>query len=84
MSLPSKNRRRLRSTNALERLNQEIPRRERVIRIFPNVTSAIRLLGALLCEQNEAWISGRKWLDMTDYRSMQESTEELSGAARVA
>ena len=67
MSLPVKYRRRLRTTNALERLNQEIRRRERVIRIFPNEASAIRLLGALLCEQSEKWLSGRKWLDMNEY-----------------
>ncbi len=67
LNLPSKYRRRLRTTNALERLNQEIRRRERVIRIFPNRESVIRLLGALLCEQSERWLSGRKWLDMAEY-----------------
>ena len=67
LNLPSKYRRRLRTTNALERLNQEIRRRERVIRIFPNRESVIRLLGALLCEQSERWLSGRKWLDMSEY-----------------
>jgi putative transposase len=67
MSFPMKYRQRLRTTNALERLNQEIRRRERVIRIFPNEASAIRLLGALLCEQSEKWLSGRKWLDMNEY-----------------
>ncbi len=60
MNLPSKYRRRLRSTNALDKLNQEIRRRERVTRIFPNESSVIRLPGALLCEQSERWISGRK------------------------
>lgn len=54
MLLPSyKYRRRLRSTNALERLNQELRRCEQVIRIFPNQESVIRLPGALLCEQSE-------------------------------
>lgn len=67
LNLPSKYRRRLRTTNALERLNQEIRRRERVTRIFPNRESVIRLLGALLCEQSERWLSGRKWLDMAEY-----------------
>lgn len=47
---------RLRSTNLLERLNSEIRRREKVIRIFPNIPSAVRLIGALLMDQNEAWI----------------------------
>ncbi|WP_187694918.1 transposase, partial [Fervidicola ferrireducens] len=52
---------------ALERLNEEIRRRERVIRIFPNRESAIRLIGALLMEQDEKWTSGKKYLDMTEY-----------------
>ncbi|AEJ43053.1 hypothetical protein TC41_1104 [Alicyclobacillus acidocaldarius subsp. acidocaldarius Tc-4-1] len=43
--LPERYRRRLRTTNGVERLNEEIRRRERVIRIFPNRESAIRLLG---------------------------------------
>ncbi|WP_415579359.1 transposase, partial [Hydrogenibacillus schlegelii] len=48
--LPDRYRRRLRTTNGVERLNEEIRRRERVIRIFPNRESVIRLLGALLME----------------------------------
>lgn len=67
LHLPTKSRRRLRSTNSLERLNQEIRRRERVIRIFPSGESAIRLMGALLAQQSETWLSGRKWLDMAEY-----------------
>ena len=67
LHLPTKYRRRLRSTNSLERLNQEIRRRERVIGIFPSGESAIRLMGALLAQQSETWLSGRKWLDMAEY-----------------
>ena len=52
--LPEKYRKRLRTTNRQERL-EEIRRRERVIRIFPGAESAHRLLGALLVEQHEAW-----------------------------
>ena len=55
MCLPEKYRKRLRTTNMQERLNEEIRRRERVIRIFPNEASAHRLIGALLAEKNEAW-----------------------------
>jgi putative transposase len=65
--LPERYRRRLRSTNMLERLIEEVRRRERVIRIFPNERSAWRLLGALLAEQHEAWSTGRRWLNMEDY-----------------
>jgi transposase-like protein len=46
---------RLKSTNMLERLNQEVRRREKVIRIFPNTPSANRLIGALLMDKNEEW-----------------------------
>lgn len=55
LQLPEPLRQRLRTTNGVERLNQEIRRRERVIRIFPNRESAVRLLGAVLLEQHEAW-----------------------------
>jgi transposase-like protein len=67
LALPEKYRKRLRTTNSVERLNEEIRRRERVIRIFPNRQSVIRLLGALLMEQDEKWASGRKYLDMEEY-----------------
>jgi putative transposase len=68
LALPEPYRRRLRTTNAVERLNEEIRRRERVIRIFPNRESATRLLGALLMEQDEAWTTGKRYLDMSAYR----------------
>lgn len=65
-ALPSKYRRRLKSTNMQERLIQEVRRRERVIRIFPNEDAVLRLIGALLAEFHEEW-QGRKYLDMDDY-----------------
>jgi transposase-like protein len=67
LRLPSKYRRRLRTTNALERLIQEVRRRERVIRIFPNEASAHRLLGAYLAETHEDWATGRRYFRMDDY-----------------
>jgi transposase-like protein len=67
MSLPEKYRKRLRTTNMQERLNEEVRRRERVIRIFPNDDSALRLIGALLAEQNEVW-QERKYLDMDEFK----------------
>ena len=65
--LPEKYRIRLRTTNSMERLNEEIRRRERVIRIFPNEASALRLIGALLAEQHEVWSTGKRYFDMTEY-----------------
>jgi putative transposase len=67
LAVPLKYRKRLRTTNGVERLNQEIRRRERVIRIFPNEASVIRLMGALLMEQDEKWQAGRKYFDMDLY-----------------
>lgn len=87
MVLPEPYRRRLRSTNIMERLNVEIRRRERVIRIFPNVSSAVRLLGALLMEQDENWSTGRRYFDMTDYwewKKAQESNSTKNKQGKVA
>jgi transposase-like protein len=67
LALPRAYRKRLRTTNGQERLNEEVRRRERVIRIFPNRDSAIRLLGALLMEQDEGWSTGKRYFDMTAY-----------------
>ncbi len=67
LKLPPKYHRRLRTTNSAERLNEEIRRRERVIRTFPNEASITCLIGALLLEHHEKWISGRAYLDMDDY-----------------
>src|SRR5690625_3211102 len=67
MALPEPYRRRLRSTNGLERLNREVRRRERVIGIFPNTDSALRLLGAMLMEQDEEWSTGRLYFRMDHY-----------------
>ena len=66
MTLPDKYRKRLRTTNMQERLNEEVRRRERVIRIFPNDESAWRLIGALLAEINEQW-QARRYLDMDEF-----------------
>jgi putative transposase len=65
--LPEPYRVRLRTTNGMERLNEAIRRRERVIRIFPNEASALRLIGALLAEHHEVWSTGKRYFDMTEY-----------------
>lgn len=66
-SLPEVYRKRLRTSNSIERLNGEIRRRERVIRIFPNEASIDRLVGSLLIEQHERWISGKAYFSMDTY-----------------
>ncbi len=79
LALPEPYRRRLRTTNSLERLNEEIRRRERVIRIFPNRESAVRLFGALLMEQHEQWTTGDHYLDMTAYWQWRAAHEAQAG-----
>jgi transposase-like protein len=61
---PAGHRVRLRTTNGLERFNQERKRRTRVVRIFPNRRALERLVTAPAPEQSEEWVSGRRYLDM--------------------
>jgi len=63
--LPETHRKRMRSTNMLERFNQEIKRRTRVVRIFPNEASCIRLVASLAMETAEEWMQ-RKYLTMEE------------------
>ena len=65
----------------MERLNEEIRRRERVIRIFPNRAEALRLLGALLMEQDEVWCTGRVYLEMSEYWQWRQAREQAASAA---
>ncbi len=54
----------LKSTNMLERLNEEIKRRTRVVRIFPNAQSCLRPIRALCSEVHDNRVSGKRYLDM--------------------
>ena len=66
LAFPASHRQRLRTTNGLERLNEEIKRRTRVIRIFPNRESCLRLITALAAEQSDEWVSGKCYLNMEE------------------
>ncbi|WP_042120962.1 IS256 family transposase, partial [Paenibacillus senegalensis] len=74
--LPEKYRRRLRTTNCVERLNEEVRRRERVIRIFPNRESVMRLMGAVLMELDEKWAGQKTYLDMQEYWEWQKKQQQ--------
>jgi putative transposase len=69
--LPNKYHRLLRTTNSQERLNEEIRRRDRVIRIYPNRASCERLLGALLMEFDEAMTTGKVYTNMDEFHTWQ-------------
>jgi putative transposase len=75
LAFPESHRRRIRTTNGLERLNQEIKRRTRVVRIFPSRQACLRLVSALAVEQSEEWLTGRRYLDMEELREQRHSGE---------
>jgi putative transposase len=62
--LPPEHRVRMRTTNGLERINREIKRRTRVATLFPNSASCLRLVSAILAEQDEEWMSSKIYLNM--------------------
>jgi transposase-like protein len=75
---PRAHRKRIRTTNCLERFNQEIKRRTRVVRIFPNSASALRLIATLAMEQNENW--DRRYLDMSLLEEFSAPDDEMASA----
>ena len=64
LEFPESHRKRLRTTNGLERVNREIKRRTRVAVLFPNTESALRLVTGVLVEIHEEWATGIAYLDM--------------------
>ena len=63
-ALPEAHHRRMRTSNAIERVNQELKRRTRVAALFPNEASLLRLATALLCEMSDEWLTGKIYLNM--------------------
>ena len=75
---PRQHHKHLKSTNLLERLNEEIKRRTRVVRIFPNPASCLRLVRALCAETHEGWLEDHRYLNM-DF--LKEQKKDLLQAA---
>ena len=76
MSFPSEHHTKIYSTNPLERVNKEIKRRTNVVGIFPNEAAIVRLVGAILIEQNDEWAVARRYMTL-------ETVAPLSDAADV-
>ena len=74
MAFPREHWRQLYSTNPLERLNKEIKRRSNVVGIFPNGEAVIRLVSAVLMEQQDEWEIGRRYFSM---ESMQKTLDGI-------
>jgi transposase-like protein len=77
LAFPESHQRRIRTTNGQERLNQEIKRRSRVVRIFPNRQACLRLVTALCVEQSEEWETGRRYLDMGELQEQRREEREV-------
>lgn len=82
MRLPEQMRRRARTSNYLERLNKEIKRRSNVVGVFPNAGSVVRLVGALLMEENDRWAAMSKAYYSTGVAELEGRLAELAGIAR--
>ena len=83
MTFPKAHRTKIHSTNPLERLNAEIKRRTKVVGIFPNEAAIVRLVGALLLEQNDEWQLNRRYMQLEGLRSLaQNPSARLSACAQ--
>jgi putative transposase len=79
--LPLAHHKHLKSTNLLERFNQEIKRRTLVVRIFPDEASCLRLIRAIAAETHEEWMEGSRYLNMDLFKEQLKKVPALAAAA---
>ena len=80
--LPQAHHKHLKSTNMLERLNEELKRRTLVVRIFPNAASCLRMVRALAVEIDEDWVEATRYLNMDMLREqLRAQRREMAPAA---
>jgi len=80
MTFPAAHRAKLHSTNTLERLNKEVKRRADVVGIFPGEESIIRLIGAVLMEQNDEWQLQHRYLSLEPLADLDQLGQEERSA----
>ena len=78
LRFPLRHRKVIRTTNLLERLNQEIKRRTLVVRIFPNQESCLRLIRALCAETHETWLEDNRYINMDLLREQKKQALKLA------
>ncbi len=79
-SAPDDHWRRIRTTNLLERVHEELKRRYRPIAAFPSDSSLLRLAGTILMDINEEWITGRRYLSFSGEMSCQDTGAEITAS----
>ena len=80
-ALPGKYRVKMRTSNGIERVNEEIRRRDRALRIYPSKGSVDRIIGTLLMELHDDWRDGRLYIEMGEYLKAQGQGSDESGSS---
>ena len=80
MNFPKAHRTQIDSTNPLERLNAEVKRRSRVVGIFPNDPAIVRLVRALLLEQNDEWQLQRRYMQLEGLHALSDNQQACLSA----